>query len=116
MRNDLKYKDFFASVEYDAEDMIFVGHVLGLRDTLSFHGSSVEELTENFHKCIEDYLDICKRNNREPDKSYTGMFNVRVPSDLHRRAAMLAGRNKIKLNQFVKIAIENECARLENKA
>ena len=53
MSSMLEYKGYHASVEYDAEDNIFVGEVFGITDSLNFHGSSVEELKE-----IIDYAHV----------------------------------------------------------
>ncbi|MDR1746564.1 MAG: type II toxin-antitoxin system HicB family antitoxin [Tannerella sp.] len=39
-------------------------------------------------------------------KSYSGVFNVRINSDLHRRAAISAKLHGKTLNSFVKEAIE----------
>ena len=66
---ELAYKGYRAYVEYDAEDRVFVGHVTGITDILSFHGSSVDEITENFHNCINDYLDIRQKNRGDLDRS-----------------------------------------------
>ena len=45
----MEYKGYHAKIEFDDEDQIFVGQVIGINDSLSFHGSSVEELKESFH-------------------------------------------------------------------
>ena len=42
----MEYKGYYAIVKIDAEDQIFVGEVFGIADSLSFHGTSVEELEE----------------------------------------------------------------------
>ena len=42
--NAMNYKGYFAKVEFDVEDRIFVGHIIGIRDVVGFHGESVEEL------------------------------------------------------------------------
>ena len=44
MNSMLEYKGYHASIEYDAEDNIFVGEVFGITDSLNFHGTSVTEL------------------------------------------------------------------------
>ena len=36
--NAMTYKGYAARVEFDAEDHIFVGHIIGIRDIVSFHG------------------------------------------------------------------------------
>lgn len=107
MSNMLSYKGYHATVGYDAEDNIFVGKVFGIRDTLAFHGSSVQELNDTFHDCIDTYLQVCAEQGLTPDKEYKGSFNVRISPDLHRQAALTAEQEGITLNQFIQKAIED---------
>lgn len=37
---------------------------------------------------------------------YKGSFNVRIPSELHRKAAIAAAAKNVTLNDFVKTAID----------
>jgi predicted HicB family RNase H-like nuclease len=107
MDNVLRYKDFIAAVKYSEEDGAFVGRIEGIRSVVSFEGQSVEELKSAFRDAAESYLDFCIRKGiAEPQKSYTGVFNVRIDADLHRRAAVMAKTHGITLNAFVKKAIE----------
>ena len=57
----MEYKGYHARVEFDREDQIFIGHVLGINDSLSFHGESVNELTNSMQNCIDNYLEPCKQ-------------------------------------------------------
>lgn len=61
MSSILEYKGYHASIEYDAEDNIFVGEVIGITDSLNFHGTSVDEVKEMFKKSIDNYLILCKK-------------------------------------------------------
>ena len=110
MSNMLSYKGYHASIEYDAEDGILVGTVFGVRDTLAFHGSSIAEITETFHDCIDTYLQVCAEPGISPDKQYRGSFNVRIPPELHRKAAFAAEQKGISLNQLIQEAIEDRVA------
>ncbi len=56
MFDNLKYKDYTASVHYSADDEVFFGKVLGINDLITFEGSSVNELKAGFAEAIEDYL------------------------------------------------------------
>ena len=105
MNSMMEYKGHYASIEYDAEDNIFVGEVFGITDSLNFHGTSVEELEEMFHQSIDNYLDLCKKIGKNPDKIFKGTFNVRIPPEMHRKAALAAANEKITLNQYVMKAI-----------
>jgi predicted HicB family RNase H-like nuclease len=107
MNNVLKYKNFIAAVKYSEEDEAFIGRIEGINSVVSFEGQSVEELKPSFGEAVESYLDFCNRKGiTEMQKSYTGIFNVRIDADLHRRAAVMAKTHGVTLNAFVKKAIE----------
>ena len=108
MANMMEYRGYHGSVEFSAEDGLLVGTVFGIRDSLHYHGASVPEITESFHSCIDTYLEICKKHNREPDKEYRGSFNVRITPELHRKAALEAEKAGISLNQLIQEAIEEK--------
>ncbi len=108
MKSDMmKYKGYSASIGYDEDDKIFVGEVFGIQDSLNFHGRSIDELETAFHNCIDDYVDFCKQVGKEPQKTFSGCFNVRTLPELHEEASMFAVENKISLNQVITMAIES---------
>lgn len=108
MANMLKYKGYHGSVAFSAEDNLLVGSVIGIRDSLNFHGNSIEEITQSFHDSIDGYLEMCEALGLSPDKEYKGSFNVRISPDLHRQAALTAEQEGVTLNQFVQKAIESQ--------
>ncbi len=101
----MKYKGYEAIVEYDDIDRLFTGRVINTRDVLAFDGESVDELEESFHAVIDDYLEDCKTMNKEPDKPYSGKFNLRLSPDLHRQVAIKAEREGMSLNTFVETTL-----------
>ena len=105
MNDILQYKDYYASVHFSAEDEVFHGKILGINDLVSFEGSSVRELKKSFHEAVEDYLETCRLAGKDPDKTYKGTFNVRIPTELHKEAAVYAATNNVSLNDFVNTAI-----------
>jgi predicted HicB family RNase H-like nuclease len=113
MSNMLKYKNFVATVRYSEEDESFIGRIEGIDSVVSFEGQSVEDLKSAFRDAVESYLDFCRRKGiTEAQKSYTGVFNVRIDAELHRRAAIMAKTSGITLNAFVKKAIERNLERV----
>ena len=104
----LKYKNFIGSVEYSETDKILFGKVQGIRGLISYEGQNVEELEQDFRAGIDEYLEIWKEKGIEPQKSFTGTFNVRIPSDTHSMAVVKAQELGINLNTFVKYAIEEK--------
>jgi len=107
MANLLKYKGYHANIEFSDEDNMLVGSVIGIQDSLNFHGNSVSEITQSFHDCIDSYLEMCKLYGRSPDKVCKGSLNIRIPQELHRKAAIMAETEGISLNQFIQKAIED---------
>lgn len=103
--NTLSHKGFVARVEFDDEDGLFVGRLIGIDDVVGFHGDSVASLREAFEEAVEDYLASCARLGREPQRPYSGRFNIRIPADLHARAATRAAERGISLNKLVEQAI-----------
>lgn len=109
MSNNLKYKGFIGSIEYSEADNILYGKVLGLnRVLISYEGRDVDELKKDFIDGIEHYLSVCEEEGTKPQKSYTGAFNVRIPSDIHALAVLRAKEEGLNLNAFVKSAIEQK--------
>ncbi|MCF2446098.1 type II toxin-antitoxin system HicB family antitoxin [Dyadobacter sp. CY345] len=121
MINSLTYNGYTASISYSSEDEVFFGKIIGLNDLITFEGTSVAELKQAFQEAVEDYLETCKELNKSPEKTYKGVFNVRVPSTLHKKVATLAAQHDITLNDFVKSVLvyavthDNVSAELFNK-
>jgi predicted HicB family RNase H-like nuclease len=105
MNDILQYQQYYASVHFSTDDEIFYGRVLGINDLVSFEGTSVKDLKKSFRDAVEDYIDTCKTIGKEPEKTYKGTFNVRVPVDLHKEAAHFAAVHDITLNELVKVAL-----------
>jgi len=106
MNDILEYKTYYAEVHFSAEDEVFHGKIIGINDLVNFEGTTVKELKNAFHEAVEDYLDTCKELGKDPEKTYKGSFNVRIPSELHRQAARQASLKKMTLNDFVRHAID----------
>ena len=55
----MKYKGYVGIVELDEESAVLFGRVIGLRDVITFQGSSVVEVIQAFHDSVDDYLEFC---------------------------------------------------------
>ena len=106
MKNTLRYKDYLATVEFSQDDEVFHGKIFGINDLVTFEGESVKELKTAFHDAVDDYLETCRQLEKTPEKTFKGVFNVRVPSALHKTAAYVALQNNVTLNDFVRAAIQ----------
>ncbi|MBQ9522045.1 MAG: type II toxin-antitoxin system HicB family antitoxin [Oscillospiraceae bacterium] len=105
--NLLYYKGYSARPEYSADDRTFYGVILGISDLVDFSSDRADELENEFHRAVDDYLDFCREIGKEPQKEYKGTFNVRVSPELHRQAAMRAEAENVSLNRFVENALRN---------
>jgi predicted HicB family RNase H-like nuclease len=104
----MEYKGYIGTVEYDPEAGIFHGDVINTRDVVTFQGTTVEEIERAFKDSIDDYITWCKEEGVEPEKPYSGKFNVRLSPELHRETAIAAKKLKISINNFVEKAITDE--------
>ena len=107
MKNTLQYKGYTGSVEFSEEDDCLFGKVLGVRALISYEGQSIPELKKDFQESIDDYLEMCRAEGMEPEKSYKGTFNVRVSPEIHRDAAICAAESGLTLNSFVAQALSS---------
>jgi predicted HicB family RNase H-like nuclease len=97
----MKYKGYEAIIEYDEVDRLFFGRVINTRDIISFDGTTVEELQQSFEAVIDEYLEDCQQEGKEPDKVFSGQFNLRISPELHRQISLEAKKKNLSLNSFV---------------
>jgi len=100
----LEYNGYIGTVE--AEDGVFVGRVAGLRDVITFEGTSFAEVERAFRDSIDDYLAFCAQRGEPADRPYSGRIPLRVSPGTHRRAAMRAQAEGLSLNQWIARRIE----------
>ena len=94
------------SVEFGAEDGVLYGKIIGVNDLVTYEATSVEGLQAAFVDAVEDYLATCKELEKEPNKFFKGVFNVRTSNETHRELAIMAEKKKMKLNELVNKAFE----------
>ncbi|RWX50321.1 putative nuclease of the RNAse H fold, HicB family [Candidatus Electrothrix marina] len=104
--NTISYKGYAAKIEFDPEDNILFGNIIGIRDTVGFHGESVSELKDAFHEAVDFYLESCEKAGREPNKPFSGKFMVRVDPSLHGKVAAAAVSAGKSLNKWVAETLE----------
>ncbi len=101
MSNTIEYKGYIGSVEFSEEDCIFYGKVQGIRALISYEGEDASELISDFHNAIDDYLESCVSEGKEPEKAFKGSFNVRISPANHRATAIYAINHQMSLNSLV---------------
>jgi predicted HicB family RNase H-like nuclease len=97
-------------VEYDAQAKIFHGDVINTRDVITFQGTTANEIETAFRDSVNGYINWCKEEGAEPEKPYSGKFNVRLRPELHRHIAILSKKMRMSLNSFLEKAITDAVA------
>lgn len=97
----LKYKGYAGIVQFDDEAMIFYGEVMGLRDVITFQGTTAREIKKEFERSIDGYLDWCEELGQEPEHPYSGNIHIRLAPELHAILAIKAKNSRQSLNSFI---------------
>ncbi|WP_438268445.1 type II toxin-antitoxin system HicB family antitoxin [Mariluticola halotolerans] len=100
MKKNLSYQGYQASVEFDAEDDIFVGRVLGINDVVGFHADDVKTLKQAFAEAVDDYLATCRKLGKTPEKLFSGNLMLRIAPSVHAKASLAAEAEGKSLNQW----------------
>lgn len=96
----MTYKGYAARIEFDHDDGILVGRLVGIRDGVGFHADNVKDLQTAFHEAVDDYIGTCARIGKDPQKPYSGNVMFRISPEVHRRAALAAELAGKSLNQW----------------
>ena len=102
----LKYKGYTGVVEFDPDDKIFCGRVIDVKDVITFESPDATKLEEEFQISVDAYLEFCEDLGDEPEKPYSGRFNIRISPELHRLVSVKAVEENMSLNSFVADALE----------
>ncbi len=92
----LKYKGYTGYVVYDDEARIFHGEVTAIKAVITFQGTTVDELEQAFRDSIDDYIAWCAKRNKEPEKPYSGKFNLRMSPELYAKVAASAAQEGLR--------------------
>ncbi len=105
----LEYKGYKGTVEYSKADDHLFGKVLGMsKDLILYEGDTIAELRADFEAGIDDYLAGCEADGVEPRRPYSGTLNIRIPSELHGKIAMLASEAGVTINGYIRKALERQ--------
>ncbi|MDR1780051.1 MAG: type II toxin-antitoxin system HicB family antitoxin [Tannerella sp.] len=76
------------------------------KDSITYEGNSIAELRADFEAGIESYIEGCEAMGVKPRKSFNGVLNVRIPSDIHCRLALLAEDSGTSINAIIRETLE----------
>lgn len=105
MSDYLKYEGYIGSVCFDLEEEILYGQIEFINDLVTYEGVSISELNTRFKDAVNDYIETCKEVGKEPEKPFSGTFNVRIGSELHKNLALKSKLENTTINELVKSSI-----------
>jgi len=99
--NIMEIDGYKAKIEYDPELDQFRGEILGLNGSADFYGKTPASLRKEFKNSLKVFLEVCKEKGIEPVKNYSGKFNLRITSRLHREIAARATAADKSINEWI---------------
>ncbi|MGF1659559.1 MAG: type II toxin-antitoxin system HicB family antitoxin [Rubrimonas sp.] len=106
------YKGYTGTVEFDEEDRVFHGRVVGVRDIVTFEARTADELVAAFRDSVDDYLAFHEERGTAPDRPLSGAISLRITPELHKAVVDAAGSRAKSVNQWIADALD-EAARRE---
>jgi predicted HicB family RNase H-like nuclease len=106
----MTYKGYTGVLEIDEDSGELFGTVLGTRDVITFVGKTVDEARKSLEESVDFYLERCAATGKDPDRPFSGRFNVRISSETHRALAEIAHSRKVSLNDLVAGALDEVVA------
>src|SRR5882672_8134143 len=104
----IRYRDYQGAVEFDRGKLLI--RILHIDDLITTEVDSASDVEAAFAELVEDYLATCTELGKDPERPFKGLFNVRVPPELHKQAAFAAACEDVTLNAYVIAALEEKLA------
>jgi predicted HicB family RNase H-like nuclease len=107
----LHHGNYLAAVWADEEDGVFVGRVINAAGPITFEGRDLPELQREFAHSVAVYEEVCREEDIEPMRPYSGKFIVRVGPDQHARVAAAAAAAGKSMNAWAAAALARAAER-----
>ena len=56
---------------------------------------------------VDDYLERCKAEGKEPEVAFKGSFNIRLSTDLHKKLFIYTTANQMPMNKYIEDTLED---------
>ena len=90
MKNLMEINGFKAVIAFDPDTNLFRGEFIDINGGADFYAADVASLRHEGEISLKVFLDMCCEDGVEPRKRYSGKIMVRLPIELHERAAVAA--------------------------
>lgn len=105
MKNVMEVNGYKALIAFDPETNLFRGEFIDLNGGADFYAADVKALQREGEISLKVFLEMCREDGVEPRKSYSGKLMVRLPAELHERAAAAAASHGKSLNAWFADAV-----------
>ena len=100
MKNVMEINGYKALIAFDPETNQFRGEFIDVNGGADFYAADVKSLHREGEISLKVFLDMCREDGVEPHKNYSGKLMVRLPVELHQRAAVSAASHGKSLNAW----------------
>ena len=101
MKNLMEIDGYKAVIAYDPQTNLFRGEFVDLNGGADFYAADVRSLQREGKLSLKVFLDMCREDKVEPRKSYSGKLMVRLPAEVHAKAAASAASEGKSLNTWL---------------
>ncbi len=105
MMNMIEINGVKAFIQYDPDIELFRGEFIGLNGGADFYAGDIDTLKKEGSTSLKVFLDMCKEDDVDPYKLFSGKFNVRITPKLHEQISAASKAQMISLNEFINDAI-----------
>jgi len=107
MKDLMQYKNYYGSVHFDDEELVFHGKIEFIRALVNYEATNAKGLRKAFEEAVDDYLDMCRSQKVEPEIPFKGSLNIRLGPELHRLVAIAAEQQHLSINKFIAEALSH---------
>jgi predicted HicB family RNase H-like nuclease len=110
MNTTTSYRGYDGSIIHDAEDRLYHGKILGIRDFVIYHGDTPEEAAKIFRESVDAYLSHFEEEGKAPPKPFASL-PPNLPHELRLKAALFAQEHEVSLESVLQTALSDFLAR-----
>lgn len=106
-----EYKGHVPEWEWDVEHGEFFGHVVGIRDVITFRGKTMAQLEASFRESVDACLEGIDESRIRPRGSFRSGALMPLSPDLYRAAWEAAKREGMDVRDWMIRAVEEAVTR-----
>lgn len=106
MNTTVSYRGYDGSIIHDPQEHLYHGKILGIHDTVIYHGYTVEQAETVFRESVDEYISDFEREGKEPPTPFASL-PAQIPHELQVKAALFAHENHVDVENVLNMALSN---------